>query len=86
MQSNSKDPAIKVTKIKNRWHARLWLDKKLIDEMACEDRMDIGWICREMLRWYDKLGGSSIYAKLARKRHNLTPTPIGKVWYLKNKI
>ena len=79
----SKEPTIKVTKIKNRWHSRLMLNDKVIDEMACKDSRDIGWICREMLRWYSKTGGVSQYAEEARKRHYNT-IAFGKVWYSKD--
>lgn len=81
-QSN-KDPIddVKVTKIGNRWHARLIENGKVIDEMACERREDIGWISREMLRWYAKTGGSSRFADSARDRHNESTKPAGKIWY-----
>ena len=47
----------KVTKIKNRWHARLiHVDGRIIDEMACELQEDISYICGVMLRWADKCG------------------------------
>ena len=70
---------IKVTKIRNRWHARLLDDSKILDEMACISKLDIGWICREMLRWYDKNGGISKFAVAARKRQRGYPTD--KIWY-----
>jgi hypothetical protein len=73
------EPSIKVTKIRNRWHARLLLGDKVYDEMACEVKEDISWISREMLRWYDKCGGKSAFASAARKRH--TKPHIGRVWY-----
>lgn len=73
------DPEIKVTHINNRWHARLIQDGKILDEMACNVQSDIGLICREMLRWYDKNGGSSEYASKARSRYSGPYT--GKVWY-----
>jgi len=76
------EPEIKVTKIKNRWHARMVIDGNFIDEMACELRRDIGWICREMLRWHQKLGGVSKFADAARSRQ-ITP-PKGKIWWLKD--
>lgn len=72
------EPTIKVTKIKSRWHSRLYYKGKVLDEMACELKEDIGWICREMLRWFDKLGGNSEFAKAARHRQT---NKIGKVWY-----
>jgi hypothetical protein len=70
---------IKVTRIKNRWHARLLDDDKILDEMVCEQKQDIGWVCREMLRWYSKNGGISKFAEAARDRHVKPCT--GKVWY-----
>lgn len=71
---------VKVTRIGKRWHARLLQDGKPIDEMACELRQDIGWICRTMMRWHDKCGGTSMFAY--RSRHRQEPRgPNGKVWY-----
>lgn len=76
------EPEIKVTRIGERWHARLLIDKAVHDEMACANRQDIGWICREMLRWFCKLGGVSKFASAARKRQ--VTGPIGKVWHRNN--
>jgi choline dehydrogenase-like flavoprotein len=76
------DINIKITRIGNRYHSRLFLDGKVIDEMACELKCDIGWICREMLRWFDKNGGVSRWAMDARKRQNHHQ---GRVWY-KNQL
>jgi len=71
---------IKVTKINNRWHSRLFENDNVIDEMACVKSEDIGWICREMLRWYDKMSDNSDeLAKSARKRQ--TSKPIGQIYY-----
>jgi hypothetical protein len=70
---------IKVTRIKQRWHARLYVNGCVRDEMACSTRMDIGWICREMLRWYDKSSGDSVYAHKARTRQRRGP--YDKIWY-----
>ena len=72
-------PVIVVTKIRNRWHARLSLNNKLVDEMACQQRLDIGWICREMLRWAAKSGNISEFASAARRRQLTGPT--GRVWW-----
>jgi hypothetical protein len=69
----------KITKINNKFHARLFDDTgKLIDEMACELKADIGIICREMLRWYDK-GGGNAHSSFSRSRHILNPA--GKIWW-----
>ena len=76
---------VKVTRINKRWHARLIVNGKVWDEMACSNTLDIGWICREMMRWYSKLGGCSRQAEFAR--HTTRPSrirganPVGRVWY-----
>jgi len=69
---------IKVTRIKD-WHARLFLNGLLVDEMSCKLRSDIGWICREMMRWADKMGGDS-HTSSARRRQGQA---VGKVKYLR---
>ena len=61
---------IKVTRIGKFWHARLFLNGKLYDEMACSNRMDLGKICRIMLRWLDKTGGGNKWTASARRRLN----------------
>ena len=73
---------IKVTKIKNRYHARLLIDESVYDEMACSLKRDIGYICREILRWYDKSGGSKWSSAVRKRRGN--DTPLGKIWYRKD--
>lgn len=73
---------IKVTRIKNRFHARLILAGKIIDEMACECKQDIGHICREMLRWQDKCFNSTPWTRAARKRQ--TGKVFGRIWYRNN--
>lgn len=70
---------LKITRINNRFHARLYLDSEIFDEMACQEKVDIAWICREMLRWFDKGGGVSDWASAARVRQ--TSKPVGRVWY-----
>ena len=87
------EPEIKVTRIGKRWHCRLVVKEpdypysaalleRCYDEMACQNQQDIGWCCREMLRWYAKTGGQSAFADAARKRQ--TEGPVGKVWYHNN--
>ena len=71
--------SIKVTKIGTKYHARLLEGTKVLDEMACRLRIDIGWICREMLRWNSKSGSDSKWADFARK--NQQSNPIGKIWW-----
>lgn len=78
---------IKVTKIKDKWHARLFLNNIVIDEMACNVRQDIGYICQEMMRWADKLGGDA-YTNATRHRRGIKSEnytenmqPVGSIWY-----
>ena len=82
MKRGEMEPEIKVTKIADRWFARMTVAGEVRDEMACEFRCDIGWICREMLRWHQKLGGSSAFAAAARKRH--TTEAKGRIWRQKD--
>ncbi len=74
----------KVTRIKDRWHTRLILIKtdRVVDETACDTRLNIGYCCHTMLRWACKLGWDSPMAKASRKRHR-QPAP-GKIWYRKD--
>lgn len=71
---------IKVTRIKNNWHARLFVDGLLVDEMSCKLRLDIGWCCRTMMRWADKMGRCNAHTSSARRRN--TGGPVGQVKYL----
>ncbi len=83
MNNKTLEPlSLKVTKIGSKWVAQLNLNGEKYDQMACNLKSDVGWICREMLRWYSKLGGISAWAESARKRQHGGPT--GKVWYQKN--
>ncbi|ADM80091.1 hypothetical protein phiAS5_ORF0248 [Aeromonas phage phiAS5] len=76
----------KVTRIKNRYHIRLFVDGKLYDEMACQCRIDIGLCCRKMLRWVDKMGHNSPHASAVRRRmwnsEKYQQTSVGKIWYI----
>ncbi len=72
---------IKVTKINNNFHARLFKNSIIIKEMACSHKQDIGFICREMMRWEDKLNGGDKYTAFSRKNQT---TNIGKYWSIKN--
>lgn len=78
------DPEIKVTCINGRYHARLYYRGSCCDEMACQYRQDIGVICKELMRWFDKLGGSSVYADKTRHRTSSYRDPVGKIWYRKD--
>lgn len=84
---------IKVTFI-NGWHNARLLNKDTgqeIDHCRCNDKRDIGYMCREMLRWFSKTGGYSKWAESARERHNLQKNrikygKIQKVWIANEKL
>lgn len=75
---------IKVTKIGNRYHARLFKGERIVAEMSCELRIDIGYICRQLMRTEDKMGGDRV-TSASRNRLNTKSInfkgPVGKVWY-----
>lgn len=76
----------KVTNINGRHHCRLIKDGKVVDEMACKLKEDIGFCFRSMLRMYDKCGGTSLMADASRHRRDAeggwkNTEPLGKVWY-----
>jgi hypothetical protein len=84
---NEEKYSIKVTKINDKWHARLSFLDSVIDEMACNVRQDIGYICQEMMRWADKLGGDA-YTNATRHRRGAkeenyieNSKPVGTIWY-----
>jgi hypothetical protein len=49
--------------------------------MACSYKQDIGFICREMMRWEDKLNGGDKYTSFSRRNQT---TNIGKYWIIEN--
>ena len=77
------DYEISVTTINGRHHARLYYKDDVIDEMACEEKADIGYICRTMMRWADKCGGDA-FTNASRDRRNVdlsSPEHRGRIWY-----
>ena len=64
--------ATKCTVIGNWYHCRLFRNDILVDEMACDEKENVGWCFREMLRWQDKAGGDQ-FTSAARARQ--TPRP-----------
>lgn len=74
----------KVTNINGRFHVRLLENDLLINEMACKKKIDIGYCCKYMLRWYDKLGGESKMASASRDRQKILLMPAGKIWHEKD--
>ena len=72
----------KITKINGKYHCRLYDKGKVFEELACALKKDIPFCITYMLRWYDKLGGTSTLAKASRNRNALKPQIVtGKIWY-----
>lgn len=61
---------IKVTKINEIYCIRLIEDDRIIDERSCESKRKVGPTCRDMIKWYDKLGGCNKMASKSRDRSN----------------
>jgi len=78
----NKDLTTKTTTINGTHYVRLFDNDKLHSEMGCKLKEDIGYCCRELLRWYDKLGGNSKMASDSRHRNKNTQ-PKGKTWLVK---
>ena len=72
---------VKVTNLNGWYHARYFVDDQVKSEWRCQDKIDITWMCREMLRWRDKLGHTTPFTSAARKRQ--TGKPVGKVEQVK---
>jgi hypothetical protein len=64
------DHEVTVKNIGGKFHCRVFLNGKLNQEAVCESRSDIGFTCRDLLRWEDKCGNISEFAGAARKRMN----------------
>jgi len=63
------DPMIKVTRLADGWGVRCYRpDGTLHSEGHAPAKAEIGPVARELLRWWDKLGGVSRYASRARER------------------
>ncbi len=67
--------------IKDRYSAILYVNGKKHSGLACENKQDIGYICRDLLRWYSKLGGVSEWAESSRNSQRNRPGPIGKIFH-----
>ena len=82
-RQNDSEYEVKVVTINGRYHARVYFHDEVIDEMACEEQCDIGYICRSMLRMVDKCGGDS-FTNAARDRlfadKNAPVEARGRIW------
>ena len=63
------DHEVTVRKISAGWNIRVFLNGELNQEARCHRREDIGYTARSLLRWEDKCGNISHYARSARDRH-----------------
>ena len=72
----------KVTNINGIFHIRLidTRSEKILGEVSCNKRDDIGYCVRFMMRMHDKCGGTSPMADASRHRGK-NINPIGKVKY-----
>ena len=61
---------VTVRTINGQFHCRVFLNGELNQEAVCWDRKDIGYTCRNLLRWEDKCGNISAFAGAARERLN----------------
>lgn len=61
---------VKVTRIGNVYHCRVYTNGVLNQEAIAENRNQIGYVCKSLLRWEDKCGNISKFASAARERLN----------------
>ena len=64
---------VKVTRINNRYHCRVFTDGILNQEGVANSRKEISYVCRDLLRWEDKCGNISDFATSARNKINTQP-------------
>lgn len=67
--------SVKVTKIGKGWNIRVLIDGAVNQELRVYDPRDIGTAAREMLRWEDKCGNWSDYARASRERNFANKKP-----------
>lgn len=61
---------VEVRRIGNGYNVRVFVNDELNQEARCTSKADIGYTARSLLRWEDKCGNISAYARTARERHN----------------
>jgi hypothetical protein len=61
---------VTVRNINGNYHCRVLVNGELNQEAVCYDKSDIGYTCRNLLRWEDKCGNWSKFASAARERLN----------------
>ena len=61
---------VTVRNINGEYHCRVFTNGNLNQEAVCYNQRDIGYTCRNLLRWEDKCGNISEFARAARERNN----------------
>jgi hypothetical protein len=61
---------VTVRNINGNYHCRVFVNGELNQEAVCYNKRDIGYTCRNLLRWEDKCGNISEFASAARERLN----------------
>ena len=61
---------VTVRNINGNYHCRVFTNGELNQEAVCYSKSDIGYTCRNLLRWEDKCGNISKFASAARERLN----------------
>ena len=61
---------VTVRNINGNYHCRVLVNGELNQEAVCYDKSNIGYTCRNLLRWEDKCGNWSKFASAARERLN----------------
>ena len=61
---------VTVRNINGNYHCRVLVNGEVNQEAVCCSKSDIGYTCRNLLRWEDKCGNWSKFASAARERLN----------------
>lgn len=61
---------VTVRNINSNYHCRVLVNGEINQEAVCNNKRDIGYTCRSLLRWENKCGNISEFATAARERLN----------------
>jgi len=61
---------VKVNRIGDVYHCQVFTNGILNQEAIAENQSEIGYVCKDLLRWEDKCGNLSAFASSARARLN----------------
>ena len=61
---------VTVRNIDGNYHCRVLVNGEVNQEAVCYSKRDITYTCRSLLRWEDKCGNWSKFARAARERLN----------------